>query len=48
MDKMFATNSVSISLQQQLLTGLASDDHGLHDEGEEFVQHQMEEEDQRL
>lgn len=31
-----------------LLTSLASDDHGLHDEGEELIQHQMEEEDQRF
>lgn len=26
-----------------LLTGLASDDHGLHDEAEQFVQDQVEE-----
>lgn len=31
-----------------LLTHLAGDDHRLHDEGEEFIQHQVEEEDQRL
>lgn len=31
-----------------MLTSLASNDHGLHDEREEFIKHQMEEEDQRL
>lgn len=34
--------------QNPFLTGLASDDHGLRDEREEFIQHLMEEEDQRL
>lgn len=31
-----------------LLTSLTSDDHRLHDETEEFIQHQMKVKDQRL
>lgn len=40
--------STQLFKSSYLLTSLASDDHGLHDEGEEFIQHQMEEEDQRF
>lgn len=32
----------------QFLTSLASNNHGLHDEGEEFIHHQVEEKNQRL
>lgn len=41
-------NSELMKLSNCFLTGLASDDHGLHDECEEFIQHLMEEEDQRF
>lgn len=33
---------------QVKLTSLAGDDHGLHDKGEEFIQHSVEEKDQGL
>lgn len=38
----------NLSMSNYFLTGLASDDHGLHDECEKFIQYQMEKKDQRL
>lgn len=40
--------SAALFKSSLLLTGLAGDDHWLHDERKEFIQHQVEEEDQRL
>lgn len=37
-----------VSISGHLLTSLTSDDHRLHDETEEFIQHQMKVKDQRL
>lgn len=37
-----------VSLSGHLLTSLTSDDHRLHDETEEFIQHQMKVKHQRL